>query len=82
MIEHLLDIRSYPSVTQLASRLNLSVYSDEWKEVHFKSWAHFSGDAVVPFFAFISHIDLWDIETEYGRLRWHLLEHLINEYSK
>lgn len=59
----------------------------------FKTWPHYSGDPSFPVpspdesvdaidaYVYKSN-DLWDRDTEYGRLRWDLLDHIIKELSK
>lgn len=59
-------------------------------EKYFPTWVHFSGDKKFP----VPHnkescpetaytfYDLWDKRTKYGRLRWHLVDHLITELTK
>lgn len=59
----------------------------------FKTWPHYSGDPSFPvpstdgfteaIDAYFDNLgDLWDRDTEYGRLRWDLLDHIIKELSK
>lgn len=56
----------------------------------FKTWPHYSGDINFPVPGTAAAIDayfdkgndLWDRDTEYGRLRWDLLDHIIKELSK
>lgn len=56
----------------------------------FKTWPHYSGDISFPVPGTAAAIDayfydgndLWDRDTEYGRLRWDLLDHIIKELSK
>ena len=59
----------------------------------FKTWPHYSGDHSFPvpspdksvdaiYAYFDESNDLWDRDTEYGRLRWDLLDHIIAEMSK
>lgn len=59
----------------------------------FKTWPHYSGDHSFPVPSpdksmdaldayFYDGNDLWDCNTEYGRLRWDLLDHIIKEMSK
>lgn len=59
----------------------------------FKTWPHYSGDFSFPVPSpdksiealdayFDKSNDLWDCNTEYGRLRWDLLDHIIKELSK
>lgn len=59
----------------------------------FTTWQHYSGDDSFPVpsptrsisaqdYYFDKTIDLWDRDTEYGRLRWDLLDHIIKELSK
>lgn len=59
----------------------------------FKTWPHYSGDISFPVPSpdksieaidayFDKSNDLWDRDTEYGRLRWDLLDHIIEELSK
>lgn len=59
----------------------------------FKTWPHYSGDIDFPVPSpdksmdatdayFDESNDLWDRDTEYGRLRWDLLDHIIKEISK
>lgn len=59
----------------------------------FKTWPHYSGDISFPVPSSDKSIeaidayfdkgnDLWDRDTEYGRLRWDLLDHIIKEMSK
>lgn len=59
----------------------------------FKTWQHYSGDDSFPIPSpdksinaqdayFDKRNDLWDRDTEYGRLRWDLLDHIIAEMSK
>lgn len=56
----------------------------------FKTWPHYSGTIGFPvpgpaaaIDAYIDNQDdLWDRDTEYGRLRWDLLDHVIKEMSK
>lgn len=59
----------------------------------FKTWPHYSGDISFPvpspdvqIEAIDAYFDnlgvLWDRDTEYGRLRWDLLDHIIKEMSK
>lgn len=58
-----------------------------------KTWPHYSGDHSFPVPSpdrsiaaidayFDESNDLWDRDTEYGRLRWDLLDHIIKELSK
>lgn len=59
-----------------------------------RTWPHFSGDVYFPVpapadqyldcydYYFERQQDLWDKTTEYGQLRWDLLDHLIKELSK
>ena len=84
--------------TQLAREAGMRVMDANYIHIQhtlnqkFRSWIHFSGDSDLPvpstdckkspFEMYLFCTNYWDIETEYGRLRWHLLEHLINEYSK
>lgn len=59
----------------------------------FETWPHYSGDDSFPVPSpyksmdaidayFYTDNDLWDRDTEYGRLRWDLLDHIIAEMSK
>ena len=59
----------------------------------FETWPHYSGDHSFPVPSpdesicamdayFDKSNDLWDRDTEYGRLRWDLLDHIIAEMSK
>lgn len=59
----------------------------------FKTWPHYSGDIDFPvpspdksidaIDAYFDNLgDLWNRDTEYGRLRWDLLDHIIKELSK
>lgn len=59
----------------------------------FKTWPHYSGDISFPVPSpdksieaidayFDNQDDLWDHGTDYGRLRWDLLDHIIKEMSK
>lgn len=59
----------------------------------FKTWPHYSGDSSFPVPSpdksveaidayFDEQLDLWDRDTEYGRLRWDLLDHIIKELNK
>lgn len=59
----------------------------------FKTWPHYSGDIDFPVPSpdksieaidayFDKSNDIWDRDTEYGRLRWDLLDHIIKELSK
>lgn len=59
----------------------------------FKTWPHYSGDISFPvpspdgsieaIDAYFNNLgDLRDRDTEYGRLRWDLLDHIIEELSK
>ena len=59
----------------------------------FKTWQYYSGDISFPVPSpdgfteaidayFDETDDLWDWDTEYGRLRWDLLDHIIKELSK
>lgn len=59
----------------------------------FETWPHYSGDDSFPVPSpdksmdaidayFNESNDLWDRGTEYGRLRWDLLDHIIAEMSK
>lgn len=59
----------------------------------FETWPHYSGDDSFPVPSpdksmdaidayFYDGNDLWDRDTEYGRLRWDLLDHIIKELSK
>lgn len=59
----------------------------------FKTWPHYSGDidfpvpspdkSIASIDAYFDNLyDLWDRDTEYGRLRWDLLDHIIAEMSK
>lgn len=56
----------------------------------FKTWQYYSGDPSFPVPGtaaaidayFDTSIDLWDRDTAYGRLRWDLLDHIIEEMSK
>lgn len=73
---------------ELYSTAELRQYKDS-----FKTWPHYSGDISFPVPSpdgfteaidayFDKSIDLWDRNTEYGRLRWELLDHIIKELSK
>lgn len=59
----------------------------------FKTWPHYSRDigfpvpspdkSIASIDAYFDNLDdLWDRDTEYGRLRWDLLDHIIKEMSK
>lgn len=59
----------------------------------FKTWKYYSGDPGFPVPGPANSIDavdayfdesndLWDRDTAYGRLRWDLLDHIIEEMSK
>lgn len=61
--------------------------------VSFETWPHYYGDISFPvpspdrsieaIDAYFDNLgDLWDRGTEYGRLRWDLLDHIIAEMSK
>lgn len=74
--------------TDLYSAEELQQYTDS-----FKTWPHYSGDEGFPVPSpdksieaidayFDNKGDLWDRDTEYGRLRWDLLDHIIAEISK
>lgn len=73
---------------ELYSTAELRQYLDS-----FKTWPHYSGDSSFPvpspdvsieaIDAYFDNLgDLWDRDTEYGRLRWDLLDHIIKELSK
>lgn len=71
------------------------LYSSEERQqfrASFKTWPHYSGDPSFPVpspdgltYAINAYFDksnyLWDRNTEYGRLRWDLLDHIIEEMS-
>jgi len=57
----------------------------------FLTWPKFSGSITFPVpngvqpaaDAYLSHAgDMWDRETEYGRNRWELLDHCINQLNQ
>ena len=69
------------------------LYSSEERQQFrdsFKTWPHYSGYISFPvpgpaaaIDAYFDNLgDLWDRDTEYGRLRWDLLDHIIEELSK
>lgn len=72
------------------------LYSSEERQQFrdsFETWPHYSGDPSFPVpspdrsiaaidYYFDKGNDLWDRDTEYGRLRWDLLDHIIKELSK
>lgn len=72
------------------------LYSSEERQqfrASFKTWPHYSGGISFPVPStdgfteaidayFDETNDLWDRDTEYGRLRWDLLDHIIKELSK
>lgn len=72
------------------------LYSSEERlqfRASFKTWPHYSGDDSFPVPSpdksmdaidayFDKNSDLWDRDTEHGRLRWDLLDHIIKEMSK
>lgn len=82
----------------ICSQLDLyGSYSSEeqrWQFIaSFMTWPHYSGDISFPVPSpdksieaidayFDKSNDLWDRDTEYGRLRWDLLDHIIKEMSK
>lgn len=78
----------------ICSQLDLfGWYSSEERQQFlacFKTWPQYSGDIDFPvpgpaaaIDAYFDNLyDLWDRDTEYGRLRWDLLDHIIKEMSK
>ena len=70
------------------------VMASYWIQHHFTCWPKYSGDSMHP----IPNVDgcnpshqyhiarydktLWDRDTEYGRLRWGLLDYLIEQVKK
>ena len=62
---------------------------DEWLRMTFARWEHFSGDINYPVpdpqhdgsacAVYMTAGNHWDKSTKYGRLRWALLDYLIEE---
>jgi len=56
----------------------------------FESWPKYSGRYVFPITIkdfdagdlYVNTINQWDKSTEYGQLRWELVDHMINEIEK
>lgn len=78
----------------ICAQFDLSDSEERWQfRACFKTWPHYSGDIDFPIPSpdesmnavdayFDKGNDLWDRDTEYGRLRWDLLDHIIKEMSK
>lgn len=60
-------------------------YDDLLEEIFFR-WPKYSGSPQFPvppgYTAYMDIIDCWDRDTEYGQLRWELLDFLIEELKK
>ena len=95
-LKQLRDTGPYDRSTGICSQLDLyGLYSAEERRQFrnsFKTWPHYSGDISFPvpstdksidaIDAYFDNLyDLWDRDTEYGRLRWDLLDHIIAEMS-
>lgn len=96
-LEQLRENGPYNRDAGICSQLDLyGLYSSEERRQFrdsLKTWPHYSGDSSFPVPSpdksveaidayFDEQLDLWDRDTEYGRLRWDLLDHIIKELSK
>lgn len=73
---------------------NARVQLQSWIDAKMKSWPHHSGDAMYPVPATLPDhtpremfhngwcYEKWSTDTEYGRLRWDLLAHLLTAASE
>lgn len=67
-------------------------YMHELRNRAFTTWPHFSGDKCYPVPSLHAEVEpgemydsviyMWATNTEYGELRWALLDHVISEFEK